>query len=708
MINLTLGGIIYLRNPHSSVSRSFAGLSVLVSVWMTSNFLTNSQLPDIMFNDIFNRLAFVSSYLTVASGLIFTYFFPVNRRPAKNEVAFIVIMSMAVVALSFTHLIAGTVELRQGSLIFSTGSLLWLFALGCLVLITFIARNLLSDYASKRLEIKTQTKLILFGFATTVILALITNIAIPAISSNWESTRIGPITTVILVASTSYAIVRHRLFDIRLFVLRALAYVFTTGLITIFYLVPAIFLVSWMVGLEITWSILGSLILIYFALVFIYRQLRQLFDKWTRWIFYRNFYDPQEVLHSLSELLVRNTDKARLESASRDIILQAIHAESLEYWLADAEDQETLRKLRELFKSRKVGHIAVMDDLYADLKVAEQLRASGIAAAVRLRTKHDDLGYITLGFKESGMSYNQIDRRFLGIAADEIAIGIQNALHFEEIQAFNRTLQERVQKATLELRHSNQKLKALDETKDDFISMASHQLRTPLTSVKGYISMVLEGDAGKITKAQRDMLNQAYFSSQRMVFLIADLLNVSRLKTGRFMIDRAETNLAVMVEEELEQLRETAAARSLKLHYHKPANFPSLMLDETKTRQVVMNFIDNAIYYTPPGGEITVRLVENPAAVELRVEDNGIGVPKVEQHHLFTKFYRAANARKARPDGTGLGLFMAKKVIVAQGGAIIFSSQEGKGSTFGFTFSKSKLAVRSSKPSNALVVAHKA
>jgi signal transduction histidine kinase len=106
-----------------------------------------------------------------------------------------------------------------------------------------------------------------------------------------------------------------------------------------------------------------------------------------------------------------------------------------------------------------------------------------------------------------------------------------------------------------------------------------------------------------------------------------------------------------------------------------------------------MNFMDNAIYYTQAGGEVRVQLIDKPETIELRIVDNGIGVPRSEQHHLFNKFYRAGNARKVRPDGTGLGLFMAKKVIIAQGGAVIFDSQEGKGSTFGFVFSKAKLAV---------------
>jgi signal transduction histidine kinase len=301
---------------------------------------------------------------------------------------------------------------------------------------------------------------------------------------------------------------------------------------------------------------------------------------------------------------------------------------------------------------------------------------------------HVGLGYLAVGDKRSGNPYSTQDVRALDTLSSELVIAIQNALHYEEIQRFNEALQGRVDEATRKYRRANEKLKALDETKDDFISMASHQLRTPLTSVKGYLSMVLEEDAGKINATQRKMLGQAFISSQRMVYLIADLLNVSRLKTGKFVIEPAPTNLAEMVSEEIDQLVETAAGKGIQLTYKKPKEFPTLMLDETKTRQVVMNFVDNAIYYTPSGGHIAVELAETPTSVELKVVDDGIGVPASEQHHLFTKFYRARNAQKARPDGTGLGLFMAKKVILAQGGSIIFESTEGKGSTFGFLFSK--------------------
>lgn len=296
---------------------------------------------------------------------------------------------------------------------------------------------------------------------------------------------------------------------------------------------------------------------------------------------------------------------------------------------------------------------------------------------VKLLARRRLVGILMVGIASPSSSLNISEIEYLGRVGEAAGVAIDNKLLFEENQ-----------KVLKQLKHTNEKLKALDETKDEFISMASHQLRTPLTSVKGYMSMVIEGDAGKLNDKQKKLLEQAFISSQRMVYLIADLLNVSRLHSGKFVIERKPTQLADVIEGELSQLEATAKARKISLIYKKPKHFPIMMLDETKTRQVVMNFADNAIYYTPSGGTIQIDLVDKGSSIEYLVVDDGIGVPKDAQHRLFTKFYRASNARKARPDGTGLGLFMAKKVIIAQGGAIIFKSTEGKGSTFGFTFPK--------------------
>lgn len=253
-------------------------------------------------------------------------------------------------------------------------------------------------------------------------------------------------------------------------------------------------------------------------------------------------------------------------------------------------------------------------------------------------------------------------------------------------------LRAQVDAATKELRLANVKLKKLDETKDEFVSMASHQLRTPLTSIKGYLSMVLEGDAGKITTDQRMLLEQAFTSSERMVALIGDFLNVSRLQNGKFLIDRAEIDLASIVTEEVDLIREVAKAREIGVAYHVPSHFPRLFLDEDKMRQVVINFLDNAIYYSPEHTTIAVRLYTSDGFVICEIVDHGIGVPPDAQAKLFSKFFRAENARRQRPDGTGIGLYLAKKVIDGHGGKVLFSTVEGEGSTFGFRLPIKKLS----------------
>jgi signal transduction histidine kinase len=185
---------------------------------------------------------------------------------------------------------------------------------------------------------------------------------------------------------------------------------------------------------------------------------------------------------------------------------------------------------------------------------------------------------------------------------------------------------------------------------------------------------------------------EAFVSSERMVHLIGDFLNVSRLQTGKFMVERRECNLAKIVEQEVDGIKKIAASHSIVIAYRKPARFPILYLDEGKMRQVIMNFIDNAIYYSPEGSTIAIRLKVEAGAAVLTVKDSGMGVPRSEQKHLFTKFFRAENARKQRPDGTGIGLFLAKKVVDAHGGALVFESLPGKGSTFGFSLPIKKLS----------------
>jgi signal transduction histidine kinase len=548
------------------------------------------------------------------------------------------------------------------------------------------------------------------GAVLTLIPGVIMNAILP-IFGNDKAAFFGPNSLLFLALFTSIAIIKHRFLDIRLIVVRTLGYVLSLLTISSIAFIFLAYLSKILNENNISSSIQSS---IYVALTLVlaasYQPFKRIFDSLTNKLFYRDAYDTQTLLNEFNETIVSTIDLEQLLERSSMVIEKYIKPDASAFAIRSKEDdtvrmisaenpklsKEAIEQMRG-YVHKSEEKVFVTDALEEgderDLKLLLQEANVGMLVRITTDPAVEGTGYIILGYKKSGNVYNSQDTSAMEIMANELAIAIQNALQFEEIQQFTVTLQETVEEKTRQLRKSNEKLKQMDETKDEFISMASHQLRTPLTSVKGYVSMVIEGDAGELNPMQKKLLDQAFTSSQRMVYLIADLLNVSRLRTGKFVIDAIPSNLADVVKGEVDQLLETAASRDLELTYEKPDNFPELLLDETKIRQVIMNFIDNAIYYTPSGGHIRVELKDTGSTVEYTVTDDGLGVPKSEQHHLFTKFYRANNAKKARPDGTGLGLFMAKKVIVAQGGSLIFKSTEGKGSTFGFTFDKEKLKI---------------
>lgn len=555
------------------------------------------------------------------------------------------------------------------------------------------------------------------GVAIASLLAMVTNLSLPLLGTS-NYVWLGPILTFIFVGFVAFAIVKHKLFDIRMVIARSLGYLLSIGFVAIVFGVLSISLVAVIFQDKNPISLGQQVLYTLFAVLvgFSFQSIRQRFDKLTNSIFYRDAYDPQTLLDEHNQIVVSENNIESLLVLSSKILADYLRAEFVIVGLRETAyspirmygtkqlqvDEDDINAIRKI--TPHMGRqIIIADDLTDEfIRVKELMSKYGIALIARLATTEDyeieGLGYLLIGHKKSGNPYTSQDTKILQIIANELVIAVQNALRFEEIEKFADTLQDKVETATAQLRKTNAKLKAMDETKDEFISMASHQLRTPLTSVKGYVSMVLEGDAGELNEMQSKLLNQAFISSQRMVYLISDLLNVSRLRTGKFVIESKPTNLADAVEGEINQLKEVAKGRNVTLTYNKPAEFTELPLDETKIRQVVMNFTDNAIYYTPSGGEIAVNVAETDDTIEFTVKDSGMGVPKSEQPHLFTKFYRAGNAKKARPDGTGLGLFMAKKVVIAQGGSIIFDSKEGKGSTFGFRFSKKVLLEKASQP----------
>lgn len=227
--------------------------------------------------------------------------------------------------------------------------------------------------------------------------------------------------------------------------------------------------------------------------------------------------------------------------------------------------------------------------------------------------------------------------------------------------------------------------KAVDRAKTEFVSLASHQLKTPLSAINWFTEMILTGDAGRLKKKQRDYLEEVAHSAVRMTQLVNSLLNLSRLELGTFIIDPELSDLSDIAQETLQELAPEIQNKRHRIIEQYDTNVPKVMVDMTLTRMIFQNLISNAVKYTPTGGEIKIHIGVEDQDVVISITDNGLGIPKEQQGRLFTKFFRADNAMSSDTEGSGLGLYLIKSVIEAVKGTITFTSTENKGATFRVT-----------------------
>jgi len=230
--------------------------------------------------------------------------------------------------------------------------------------------------------------------------------------------------------------------------------------------------------------------------------------------------------------------------------------------------------------------------------------------------------------------------------------------------------------------------KIVERLKSEFVSIAAHQLRTPLSGIKWVLKMSLGGDLGPFSEEQRMFLEKTYQNNERMIRLINDLLNITRIEEGRILYQIKKENIIKIINEVINIFKEQniIQKKNLKFEFIRPEKKIIVLADREKLFLALQNLIGNAFCYTPKGGEIKVgvKYLKNKKQVLVFVQDTGIGIPQDQQKRVFARFFRASNAIREETEGTGLGLYIAKNIIESHGGKIWFKSKENEGSTFYF------------------------
>jgi PAS domain S-box-containing protein len=221
--------------------------------------------------------------------------------------------------------------------------------------------------------------------------------------------------------------------------------------------------------------------------------------------------------------------------------------------------------------------------------------------------------------------------------------------------------------------------KAINKAKSKFISVAAHQLRTPLSGIKWIVKMALDGDIGEFNKEQTRLLEKAYANNEKIIGLIDDLLNVSRIEEGKFGYQIKKESFSELLNGTLSDFNYKIESKEIELVINKPQKIPFVYMDKEKVGLALQNIIDNAIKYTPAKGKIEITIKKKREFLEVSVKDSGVGIPEQDQVKIFSKFYRASNVSKSEISGSGLGLFIAKNIIEGHEGEIGLKSEENKG-----------------------------
>ncbi|MBN1870116.1 MAG: GAF domain-containing sensor histidine kinase [Candidatus Omnitrophica bacterium] len=295
------------------------------------------------------------------------------------------------------------------------------------------------------------------------------------------------------------------------------------------------------------------------------------------------------------------------------------------------------------------------------------------------------IGLVFVGNQSNAAGITKGDEELISILASQIGQTLENARLFEQVFRSRQILEAKVRDRTNQLESALKEVQDISKTKSEFISAVSHELRTPLTSIKGYASILMAGKLGDVPEQVRERLGKINTHSDNLVKMINDLLDISRIESGRVEMNLSKCSLAEIIDNVHDLLTPQMKEKNIQWVAEVGRDIPEMMLDSSQTERIFINLIGNAVKFTPQHGTISVKAHLNDGVVTVEVSDTGIGISEENISKLFAEFYRIDNQINQNVKGTGLGLALAKKIVEAHKGRIWITSKLNQGTTFHFT-----------------------
>lgn len=720
MVYLLFLGSLVLLKSRKIISISFSLFSFSLLVWVLANIGFRGNW------DFINILVFARGAFTTMVGVLWALMTFSNEFPFRMKISPIIeklfhLLSAVMLVLTISPLVVRSFEWIEGVNNPIYGDLYSLFFVYVLLILGYIFVSFFVKFRKATGSNRLQLQYFITGLSLTTFFLLATNLIIPALTKSSYTSQFGPLGLIPLLTFLSLAILRQRLFDLRLIVGRGLVYsIFGSMLYGLFYglnWIYATFFGGIYSPVALTLSVPIALTLVP-SMMKSYGLLEVVILGDLLHTNYDLYQVSKEFIESVNSKLTMDDLCSEIIAGFNSIFkstkegILVLEKDVPEIWFKkfvglelQKDELEKLLLVLELWKDQEHGPIILREDLKDELSakpstvirdLVEVMEEFGIAAILPLNRKVALNGIFIIGDKDSKETFTVEDLNLMETLIGYSSVAIGRAMLFEQAKRFNETLKEEVEKATEKLKKANEELRDLDKMKDDLISIASHELRTPAAIVKGKLHL-LKGRIERVKKCKdydpriEDDVDVCLSAIEREIEQVNTLLEASRIGRDTMVLEKQPFDITEIVKAAVRDFKEMAQSRGLGLELGVAETVPRVEIDVRKMREVIDNLITNAIKYTEKGGiVINVYKGDKGENVCVGIKDTGLGIPNDEIPHLFSKFYRVKRgnnlkSKLVKPGGTGLGLYVAKNIVEKHGGTIWVESEEGKGSIFTFS-----------------------